>query len=920
VEEFFAVKAYSTVNYTKLPNFFPGRFFMLSESNKTLDTIINYSAMFLFSFVIIALEMIYFHLLMNVTIYIKATFIIAVAMLGIAIGSVTSFYLLKIRHNMVMLVSAVLFFVSVILSYYNIIYIGKFTYPVLLILPFIFGSIIVAQTFAKAHSNPIYFTNLVGSALGVVYPIFFVSLMKSENAIALLMFVPVLFLGILAWTWRRWIIRIPILVVAITGIIAVTVFLQGNMALPEKIATEEFETEIMAKVEKDLDSANSGVRDRAGYDKRFLDRVYSQTPDGSHYVLGGDQYDQKRAKYLLNQLGYLDDVNILFDVSTDESFKGLYKIYNNGQRVLFSEDNLMGRIELLGDDDYMNMAVNGVILDGIDSYNGNYYDPRVPAMKDAEMFIIGLSADGIVKSCHRQNPKYLGGIEINPIILRIMQEDGQFANFARRPYDGVDVYWGEGRSFLESSERQYDLISLMNIHMEHGPVSTLSPEFFHTVEATRMLLSRLTDRGIVCYEEIVLNERSRYAYYKILNTIVEAMKQSGVENPADNIVSFHWDFWGGTAFRTIMIKRVAFSEEEKKWYRGWYDTMDSKGWYKTMGMLTFPGEIHDTREVELIEKGNLFEGYALPFSVTIDEYESKLIPSLKGGLDDVALMNKHYYKNTRYGKYYQRYSYTRLNIPHEEEMKLGAILEPIGYAQKLDLAPVTDDKPFPYNIYEDKSEVWDIMRVILLMSLFLFIPVIILMVVHFRSYKLKVAPSILFMALSGLGYMLTEIVLMQQYQQFIGNPMYALIVTLGGLLFFSGIGSFVSRWFPKKVLIIAIALIPVILLLKLLFLDSVFEAFASFGFISKIVISTLLLMPLTFLMGIPFPHVVETVKKQITNEYGTLMFGISGAFSSIAATLSILLSVMNGFSMSYIVGLICYIFVIGLFVYIKRAE
>ena len=164
--------------------------------------------------------------------------------------------------------------------------------------------------------------------------------------------------------------------------------------------------------------------------------------------------------------------------------------------------------------------------------------------------------------------------------------------------------------------------------------------------------------------------------------------------------------------------------------------------------------------------------------------------------------------------------------------------------------------------------------------------------------------------------MLVEIVLMQKYQRFIGAPTYSLIITLGGLLLFSGIGSFVSKYFTRLLIWICIGLIPLLLLFQSFFLDNIFLYFAKYSFINKLFISSLLLFPLTFLMGIPFPHALEAIKKNTTAEYATLMFGVSGAFSTIAATSSLLISVIYGFSMTFMIGIICYLIISLLFILI----
>jgi ABC-type dipeptide/oligopeptide/nickel transport system permease subunit len=166
--------------------------------------------------------------------------------------------------------------------------------------------------------------------------------------------------------------------------------------------------------------------------------------------------------------------------------------------------------------------------------------------------------------------------------------------------------------------------------------------------------------------------------------------------------------------------------------------------------------------------------------------------------------------------------------------------------------------------------------------------------------------------------MLIEVVLMQKYQNFIGSPIYSTIVILGGLLFFSGLGSFFSRNFSKKILVICICVIPVLILFQAFFIGGIFDLLAKFSFHSKLIIASLLIFPLAFLMGIPFPHALEQIKKDVSNEYAALMYGVNGVFGTVAVSLSILLNVTYGMQFSLMLGFFTYLAAILLFIVIKE--
>src|SRR5437588_4515178 len=115
-------------------------------------------------------------------------------------------------------------------------------------------------------------------------------------------------------------------------------------------------------------------------------------------------------------------------------------------------------------------------------------------------------------------------------------------------------------------------------------------------------------------------------------------------------------------------------------------------------------------------------------------------------------------------------------------------------------------------------------------------------------------PLLYFVAV-GLGYILVEITFIQRFVLFLGHPTYALTVVVFLLLLSSGLGSLASRkwltqtkhvWFP-------LILIAAIVLLYVLVLPGVLNALVGLPFFVKLVVSAVVLVPLGFAMGMPFP-------------------------------------------------------------------
>jgi hypothetical protein len=953
--------------------------------------------MFVFSALVIAIETVDFHLLLIVTDYLSATFIITIAFLGIAFGSFLAFYIKAVPLPLTMIVCSAGTYAGIVFSYYSIINIGFLKYPFLLIVPFFFCAVAVSSIFAKGNSTRIYFTNLVASAAGTVIPIATVGLFKSENSFILFMLAPCVFCVILSLSIRNNFLRIPIAVLSIIAAVFTWNLFSANTSIPERISAKVFEEKILpglgrsgdtdfdvnhpvalfkqvfkkdqvsgrylfkgddydrSRAEYFLDLA--GLRDRFGIDRffrdrsepslrdissipadffenkiipafrrqfshhfrknedrMFLDRVYRKDPASGDYILSGDGYDRLRARYLLTSLGHIRTYDIDFDIRKSRMSSGKFKWFGGDPRILFSDDSMLGRVEYMGEEYCTEMAQGGSALDIMTDTGGPYWDTRMPHIPNPNVFIVGLSADGVCKSATILPNSKVTGIEINPGIMKTMTDNGQFARRAHYPYKGIDVHFGEGRSFLENTKETYDIITLMNIHMEYGPVSTFSPEFFHTVEGIQLLLSKLTTRGYVAFEEIIRNDRSNLFQYKLINTVKEAMRRSGIKNPEQCMHIFSWDFYPGQSlFRTITLKNTPFTREEIAEYNtGYLDELRAMPYWYDINVEYSP----------FMTTGHPLEKYILdPAANAPDWIPNNLPPETFSESilnKTVSPDDKHFLTSIYMPDSEGNYRAKTAQLSEEQKKRLRNILRAAGYPDGLDLSPATDDKPFPYDVFNVKNELRDIFNTTVKLCLLLLIPLAALLCFRFRKYGKPLIEQILFCACTGFGFMLVEIVLMQKFQRFIGSPMYSMIVILGGLLFFSGVGSFASSWMSRKVKIIAVALIPVILLFNVFFLDRVFFSFAEVSFTAKLWLSLAMIVPVAFLIGIPFPNALEVIKKQTTPGYAILLFGLSGAASTLASASSLIFTVHYGFSVTFIIGSLCYTAGTLLFIRIMR--
>jgi len=238
-----------------------------------------------------------------------------------------------------------------------------------------------------------------------------------------------------------------------------------------------------------------------------------------------------------------------------------------------------------------------------------------------------------------------------------------------------------------------------------------------------------------------------------------------------------------------------------------------------------------------------------------------------------------------------------------------------------DISPTTDNRPFAAQMglwknfsFEKLDKVLPyeffgfplsklIIAIILMIILGIIIPINLLPYL-FSEEKLKFAPWLYFFMI-GMGFMMIEVILIQQYALLIGTTIFSLTTILISLLLFSGIGSRFSKNFKDPVPFIAILLW---LAINIIVFPLLVKLFGGLGLFPRILIAIIALAPLGFFMGMPFPKAGLRVGKLI--DWG---FAVNGAASTFGATLVLLIAFTWGYSFALAFAGLCYFIALGLF-------
>lgn len=165
----------------------------------------------------------------------------------------------------------------------------------------------------------------------------------------------------------------------------------------------------------------------------------------------------------------------------------------------------------------------------------------------------------------------------------------------------------------------------------------------------------------------------------------------------------------------------------------------------------------------------------------------------------------------------------------------------------------------------------------------------------------------------GIAFMFVEIAFIQKLILFLSHPLYSVAVVLCGFLVFAGLGSRASKSLAAQLNqrgIPAVALIVIIIvvtaLLYLILLPELFSHFAALSDPIKISMSLLVIAPLAFFMGMPFPIGLA----RLTAEAGDFIpwaWGLNGFASVVSASLATLLAIELGFSAVLLMALGLYL-------------
>ena len=738
---------------------------------------------------VIFFETVAFQALNFVGDYMRAILVVAIALLGIAVGGFVAFFLSRRAGSGVYIGISLLLPVSVAIAFASLC-----LYPtdpwrtsIALMLPFICASTVISLTFARAPSHRVYFYDLVGAAGGALVACISVPLLREEGSLLLIMLI---------------------------GFVASFIFARGETGkaggFGRKIAL------VMTVVMAALIAFNL-----------ITDKI-----NMVHLVRRTDEGNNKVYNFIKRPAGKPDDLR-------------------------YSRGSLVERIDIVYKHDRRLITFyNGYANDHISrSPTATFKKDRrleYGLVNNPDVLVIGTAAEGIVKTAKAMGRGDVVGLDINSAVVRAME--GPFFEFSRKAYKNIELHVIDARSYFNRTDRKFDIITMMNTHRMRNVGYTGQPEYLHTIESLEAIFDHLTDNGWLVLEEREINDRAKYGIRRFVHNAKLVLRDHiGVDDPAQHFWVYDW--YGrnvrkrGNLYSQIYIKKSPINAIDQEFF---------------------------------------------------DEVVARHTKKVSWGIV------------TRYRPGHRSKSDIRKLILADDPYD-------VYNREVYNFEPVTDDRPFPFDVLRARPHLKTILKPTVTLTLLLgLLPAVLLLV--WRSLRRREnenlsrgrqlafgAFAVLYFALLGIGYLALEVVFMQKLQIFIGIPVLTIASVLGTMLFFSGLGSVLSETWTTKRQALAFVGIILLALAYLAIMDGMITHLTFLPTFVRVLLVILLLAPLSFLMGTPFPFGMQKAKQVLDDRFGAAMFGLNGAFSALATPLALAMGMIAGYTKAFLLGTAVYL-------------
>ena len=533
----------------------------------------------------------------------------------------------------------------------------------------------------------------------------------------------------------------------------------------------------------------------------------------------------------------------------------------------------------------------GLMQSAIDRFDGDYWKEkdservngaysiayRIKPRKN--VLIIAPAGGREVRTALVWGAEKVTGVELDYSVVKLGKRDlndylGGIFNDKR-----VSIVNDEGRSFVRRSKDKYDTIQFISAYsvtaIQSGAID-LASSYLVTEEAFDDYLDHLTYDGVLSV--------ARDLNLRLFTTAWKVLKRRGLE-PSERIVLISGASLGRN---TLLVKLSPFDNSELEIIKK--VCIENKSPINYAPHLLMK-EVDDGNSglVSELKTRKIIEEFVGTHPKKLDNFYSKLKYRAWPVTD-----NNPFFNSQRY--FFQDMAEDPKLLTEELEeytQKTWYIRYfPIGYAARIVV----------------------LTEAIVFAALFLIFPLW-----RFKSsgvHEQWQRISMLYFLSLGIGFIWIEICVLKIFILFLGSPVYSISVVLFAMLIFAGVGSFFSEKIngklKRKLSIVGVAIFCSVMLMTFVY-PLFFQLCLGFPFYLRVFIALLLIAPVGFILGMPFPIGLKFLSNT-KSETIAWAWAMNGYATVVGVATSAMLALQTGFAALlwisfgvYIFGFLCLI-------------
>jgi len=517
-----------------------------------------------------------------------------------------------------------------------------------------------------------------------------------------------------------------------------------------------------------------------------------------------------------------------------------------------------------------------------------------------EVLLIGPGAGLDVLFGLMAGARHMVGVELNPSIPRMMYDLRDF-NGSLYAYDSVEMHVAEGRSFVASERRRYDLIytALTKTATTSTSGLALVEGYVYTKEAFADYLDHLTDSG-----RIGLVTDNPVLAARALLTVVSVLVDRGVpvQDACQHVALLQLGpEWGAdysnNPYRCLLLaRRTPFPEGDR-------DALMAAARILKLEPLFVPGRAEGYLYLDRIsQRGDTIESFIAastdynlapvtddrPFFIDLSPTwppELRALAVLCGGALAAAL----WLAIVMLVLGPCRPARVRLWLACHATGAAVALCVPAPWPIRLGLVAAGSVATGAMAVRRAPAEA--------------------------RRGAGRLGALSGYFVVLGIGFLAIEVALIQPLIRFLGYPTLTLSVVVFGLLIGGAAGSlFAQRWPDSELARRAAAAAGSIALMGValrLGLGPLLGALLPLPIMARSLIGLALVMPLGFALGIPFPTGIRLARREF-ERFIPCLWGINGLTSAAGSIGAMLIAREIGFPNACLAGAVLYLALVGL--------